>query len=238
RAPRAPAVLLIVTIRSGERAPSGIPEDARVIDLAGLSSAEGRELVETFSARIAPALAADAEMLVREADGHPLFLHELLMHAAETGISSGVVHLEVVLFDRIQRLQVPARQLLEVLAVGGAPIPFVIAAQAANLEPAETTRVLAILRVALLARTTGFGATAVLEVYHDRIRETLVARLPEQQRTAIHVRLADALEGARPELLDSRALVRHLEAAGEPELASVRRTQAPRAQSSLPPHTL
>ena len=55
----------------------------------------------------------DPAQIAREADGHPLFLHELVRHAALAGGRAGV-RLDEALLARVDGLEPASRRLLEV----------------------------------------------------------------------------------------------------------------------------
>ena len=223
RKPDPPPLLLLLTMRPGVT--TGVPEDARVIDLGGLPDAEAQALVGMLAKRFATH--ADAAALAREAEGHPMFLAELVQHVAHVGEpAAGVVRLEDALLARIGRLDERARRLLDVLAVAGAPIPLRVAALAAGLEPSEAARSVAVLRVATLTRSSGAYSDDMIEPYHDRIREAVFGDLDADSRRALHSALADALEGGDPRLQDPHMLLRQLEAAGQAERAGAQAERA------------
>jgi tetratricopeptide (TPR) repeat protein len=225
RKPDPPPLLLLLTMRQDHSSVS-LPRDARVIDLGGLPAAEAQVLVGLLAKRFSAD--ADAVALAREAEGHPMFLAELVQHvAAHEGESpAGPVRLEDALLARVGRLDLLARRLLDVLAVAGAPIPLRVAAQAAGLAPPEAARALAVLRISQLTRTSGAHADDMVEPYHDRIREAVFADLGEHRRPVLHGLLADALEGGDPRLQDPHMLLRQLEAAGQTERAGAQAERA------------
>ena len=190
----APAVLLLATARG---APEGelaaairVPLD--VIGLGGLPRAEAEALVR------ATAPGADAARLADETGGHPLFLAELARrHGA------GGVRLDDALWQRIGELDDGARALLEIVAIGGAPLPVGAVPAAAGLGPDGFARALDVLRGARLVRVTGTRDHDAIEPYHDRVRETVASRLPVERRRAGHAALAASLEagGAAVEVL-------------------------------------
>src|SRR6185369_363880 len=97
----------------------------------------------------------DAGALVAEAGGHPLFIDALLRHHLAQGDLDVPLRLDDALWARIQRLDAPARELLELVAVAGAPISLRVAAAAASATLDEITILAAVLRAANLARTSG-----------------------------------------------------------------------------------
>jgi hypothetical protein len=222
RRPDAPPLLLLMTMRAVEVA--GVPADATRIDLGCLSESEARELVAQLARRFATS--ADTSALAREADGHPMFIQELVQHLAQVGETAGVARLEDALLSRLARLDRGARRLLEILALAGGPIALRVAALAASLSPAEAARGIAVLRVAVLTRSSGVHGDERVEVYHDRIREAVLSRLDEDTRRALHGRLAGALEAVDARLADPHALLAHLEAAGLTQRAAAQAERA------------
>ncbi len=88
--------------------------DVRELRLGRLTPDESRELVR---ARI-PGSAVSVDAIVAEAGGHPLLLDQLIQH----GLERPGAGLEDALAAAIDRLDAPARALLEALAVAGAPL--------------------------------------------------------------------------------------------------------------------
>jgi hypothetical protein len=235
RPPGEPGLLLLATARSdatraslraqSER-PWRVQGDLRTMRLDPLSTSDAellaRDLVgEDGSHRI------DLAALAREAQGHPLFVRELVRHAEEAGGPSAGLLLDEVLAARVARLEPPARALLEVVAVAGEPIPRTVAMAAAGLD-GDRERWARLLQATQLCRPSGADR---LEPYHDRVREAVIARLDAAERQRHHRQLAAALEagGAEPGVL-----VRHLEASGQAErAASAAEEAASRAQRAL-----
>ncbi len=155
--------------------------------------------------------------IAREADGHPLFIHELVRHIEATGRTSGrdAVRLDDALWQRIERLDEPARRVLAVLAVAGAPISQDVAARACEMEFTEYSRWAAQLRVGHLARSQGTRGDDRVETYHDRVREAVVNHLDGAALQHYHQRIATALEQAGAAEHDPQRLVDHLDAAGD-----------------------
>jgi tetratricopeptide (TPR) repeat protein len=194
------------------------PGDTRVIDIGPLPDAEARQLLLALRGSTDDT----AEHLVREGQGHPLFLAELAR--GTTGGRDDTANLEDLIARRIGALPTSAAALLRTAAVAGRPVPVDQAARAAGLAGVGSE--LALLRAERLIRVRHVGDSghAYVEPYHDRIREAAVVTLPVAEQRWIHESLARALETAGGHELES--LVMHWLAAGEPRRAASYAAQA------------
>jgi hypothetical protein len=177
------------------RGPGG-PE-CRELRVEPLSPAEARQLARALLRPADPAAEARAESVARESGGNPFFLHELAQSArtrAEGGPAAAVA-LDELLWARVQRLPEEARQLLEVVALAGAPLRPGEAWPATG-RTARSRAALVLLRSGRLIRSSGPGDEDEIEPYHDRVREAVVARLEPAAKGEHHRRLAAALEAA------------------------------------------
>ena len=161
------------------------------------------------------------EHAVKEAAGHPLFLAELA-RALRDGRAGrgGQVRLQDVLWDRVQHRDSLERRFLEMLAIAGAPTPYDVIARAAGLSVGECLTRLSGLKTAQLIRVSRRGDQRAVELYHDRLRESvseqLVSRQDHEPLLRAHLRLGTALrDGIPQEVLAQRvyAIVHHLGAA-------------------------
>jgi hypothetical protein len=236
RPPDAPKILLVATIRSSSEGTSRrlrpflAPEVVRHIDLHRLPTKEAEELVAVLLYSAFQQSANDGaprsdthpminiEAVVSEAGGHPLFLDALVRHRLLQSGDAGPVRLEEALWARIQRLEASPRALLELLSTSGRPLPQGVVARALEASFDDLSRRIAALRAANLARTTGTGHEALVEVFHDRIRETVMTRLDPPSKRALHRRLAEALEATGRG--DAEALALHWRDAGDAEKAA------------------
>jgi hypothetical protein len=214
RPPDAPALLLLGTARDAAGAAARLPaEVVRRLPLGRLPAEDAHALATALLAQTeggAGSVALDA--LLAETGGHPLFLDALLRYRLARG-GDGPVRLDDALHARIERLDAPARRLLEVIAVAGRPIPRGIAARAVGRPLEELGPAEAALRTAHLARTGGVGVGDPIEPFHDRIRETVLGHLDAGARRAHHAALGRALEeGGSTEL---EALADHFREAGD-----------------------
>lgn len=165
-----------------------------------------------------------AEIMAKEAAGSPLFIVELVRFR-QTGLANTTAHtdpevtLDQVLRARIDHLPPPARSLLDVVAVAGKPIAQRRAFTASALgkeEPAAIAR----LRNGRYVRTAGVGDEALIETFHNRIREAAIALLPAEVLQAKHAALLDVLTVLDAEgKLDVDTLAYHALGAGRHEEA-------------------
>jgi eukaryotic-like serine/threonine-protein kinase len=214
RPPDAPPLLLVGTVRGtrgrGDRAPDAlagaIQGDVRLVELTGLRGDEAHELAMTLLRR-GGLSGADSKRIALEAGGHPLFVEELVRRAALGGAAAADLRLDEAIWARVAELEPRSRELAELVAVAGKPLPPEVAAAAARLEPGELTRRLAILRASNLVRATGAQRADAIEPYHDRVREAVLGHLEPPRRGALHEALAVAFEASSH--LDPETLAMH-----------------------------
>ena len=186
-----------------------------------LAHAESSELAR----RLLPAALRDNDNIVRtiasESAGCPYFVAEL----AQTDRSERPQvdrqdswSLDEALYARICQLSPPAQRLLEMIAVAGGPISQAPVFSAANLSPHQVDDVLPTLRSQRLIKTSGMRNLDTIETFHDRIRETIVARLEPRLLVAIHKSLATSLE--RLDSTSPELLVAHYQGAREHDKAA------------------
>jgi predicted ATPase len=211
--------LFVTTARTGAELPAGAGEllaGATRIALGGLTPSESRVLCAELREADGAGPAADDDSLVREAGGHPLFLAELV-RSARRGQRHETARLEEVVWQRIAERDPLERRFLEVLAIGGAPIPYDIVARAAGVDPGECQTHLGSLRAAQLIRVSRRGDDRLVVPYHDRIRESILLHRQAQTVTEDHLRLGRALYDGTPKAALNAArvfaIVRHFNAA-------------------------
>jgi hypothetical protein len=197
--------------------------DRRELSVEALSPTESHDLALALLDRGDPDAGTQAKAIARESGGNPFFIAELVRSlqagagASERPASGAAITLDEVLWDRILRLPDEARRLLEVVAVSGRPLRTTVAWRSLGLESDERAA-LALLRAGRLIRRTALSEAEEVETYHDRVRETIVARLGPEVVRNHHGRLAHTLEAlgrADPEMLGV-----HFQGAGEPEKAA------------------
>jgi len=246
RPPDPPSMLLVLGARSDAADASdvlralradgpGIVPGARRQTLAvgPLARADATRLVLDVLGDAAAA-GGVATRIVDESQCSPFLAAELARHLAETRRTEAAdgyepPALDALVLARVQALPAVAREVLELVAVAGRPLDRELARHAAvvgeDLRPA-----LSLLRAQGLVRALPAGDRVASTMYHDRIREAVLASLPAEARRARHRALASALECESD--ADPRLLVDHYQGAGdtmragELALASGRRAAA------------
>lgn len=175
------------------------------IEVGPLSAEHARDLATQLTTA---AQGVDlARAVANESGGNPFFLHELARHASISGRAS---RLDAVIADRLDTLPRAARRFLEVASLSAqAPGPSVIEAAAGLGGDEELYNVTQLLRAERLIRVALQGSDRTIEPYHDRIRESVIARLTTDDVRGVHLALARAWEQsgrAGPETLTTHFL--------------------------------
>jgi TPR repeat protein len=193
--------------------------DTRSLLLERLNKQEARELATLLWQRAAPGSPGHAAALAEEAGGHPLFIDELVRHTVLVGDPSRIPRrLDEALWARIERLDEKNRQLLEIVAIAGMPIHKETLALAAQVDMAEASKRVSLLRVQSLVRAMGRRDADAIETYHDRVREAVLRHISPEERRVVHERLALALEATGR--ADPESLSVHWSGAGAAERAA------------------
>ena len=225
RPPDPPALLLIGSCRREDTGPSrwfakllGSPGSAGCLtDLRELAVDElAREEALTLARRLSSHGFDDgmveevATAVARESEGNPFFIGELVRHAHldstrfDPDSRRCQVGLADVLAERLRELSTEAHRLLMTVAVFGRPIGEAVACRAADVGESGRAA-LGQLRACRLIRNSDVeGKPDLFEIYHERIREALVALLHASELRAHHLGLAHVLEAENypdPEVL-------------------------------------
>lgn len=233
--PGAPALLLVATVQSD--VPEANPAFAtlldavpnlRTIDLAGLPPSEARVLAERMLAAAQRSDPESVEGIVREAAGHPVFIHELALHAGvRWGTPGAIPQLHEALAHRVAALDPVQRRLIELLAAAAGPVPQTIAARAVGLPADALGAVVATLRAIRLLSARGHSDERV-DMYHDRVREAVRASLDPDTQRALLRSLVEAIDAGPAGLVEPEAHVGYLVGAGEPGRAALLSVEAAR----------
>ena len=222
RPPLPPAMLLIGTVRtvSGSTTTERTFEhraaflsDARHVWLQNLPRSEARKLVGLLAHTPEGEQQIDANAIVAESEGHPLFIDVLIRHRHLHGNSATGPRLEEALCERVNALDLVERKILEVIAVAGRPLSQALIARAGGIDLGQLSEAAAHLRRANFVRSDGVRSTDAIEPYHDRVRRAIYDNLSPARLAQCHERLALAMEASGA--ADSEALAVHWEGAGE-----------------------
>jgi serine/threonine protein kinase/tetratricopeptide (TPR) repeat protein len=231
RPPDSPPLLLIGSFRTEDLEatphlkqllhPAGI-ETFRELFLGPLSDSEARELTRSLFVPAGDSAETFIDSVVREAGGSPFLIEQLTQygmmsdHAATAGVSLGTM-----LDERIRQLPDGSRAVLDALAVARRPVNQDVALSAAGVQ-GDGLKLVNALRAAQFMRSGGTGYA--VELYHDRIAETLATSLAPDERKQIHRRLAQAIEARG--LDDPEALYEDYLGAGEKDRAALHAERA------------
>lgn len=200
------------------------------LPLASLTLAESEALAHRLLAPDAPADFARVARIARESGGNPFFILELSRHVdSETAPGPEApdhLELDAVLWSRAERLPGGARETLAVVAIAGQPIAL-RHLLAVVTDRAEVAGALVLLKAEHLVRGAGSRLEDTIEPYHDRVRESVAARLPPELSRRIHAALARAFEAAGP--VDPETIAKHHERAGDAVAAGTHYARAARA---------
>ncbi len=214
-------ILTLATARSGDGAPvldamrTRGQERLTELELGPLSPEEGVSLARSMLAASGEADALSFATTIAEgAAGVPFFVTELARHAVDAH-SAEVRSVDDAIAARAADVPPAARALLELSAIAGVPLSAALLARAAgqDADPLPTVRLLG----ARSLLKSGSGAIELVEPYHDRIREVVVAGMGEAQRRSLHAALGATLAaeaGADPE-----PVAHHLARGGDPRRA-------------------
>jgi serine/threonine protein kinase/tetratricopeptide (TPR) repeat protein len=233
RPPDPPLLLLLASYRSEDAATSpclrallGVGQAAglaglerREVAVEPLTVEERRELALALLGGQDAAAASHVEAIAQQSGGYPFFVSELVQYVRLGGSmasAAGELSLSDVLLTRVQELPEEARRLLEVVAVAGRPLAEADAIAAADLEGSDQHALLT-LRAARMLRGVGAADGNAIEIYHDRIRESIVLSLGPQGQQHHHLRLAEVLEASGR--ADPETLGVHWQGAGDRDRA-------------------
>ena len=221
--PGPPSLLLLVSFRSEELEAKpflrSLIERVDIgehmsLSLAPLSEHEASELVEALSP--GGGVAAGRRAIARDSGGNPFLIEALTRHAALGARGHGATTLGEMLERRLETMPDQARSFLEMLAVCGRPVLPERVFEACGFQGDERP-VVAQLRAAHLVRNSRTADR--VEMYHDRIRETLAARISADAARRIHEVLARVLVDHGDD--DPEALFEHYRGAGRTDLAAL-----------------
>ncbi len=203
----------IRAIREKEQPERHQREFARQIEIAidALDDEETLQLAEQLVGCETVEARQRAAALAMEAAGNPLFVKILAQDMDERDVPHR--SLEEVLWSRIQRLPTDQRAFVELVAIAGRPVSSQLVYQATG-STEHPSLMLRNLLVERFVRQVGGAATDHVEAYHDRIRETALARIDAARMAEGSERLA-RVALASGEFDDPEFIARLLRRAGK-----------------------
>jgi serine/threonine protein kinase len=224
-APSPPSLLFLATYRSEDadtspflqswhsRMTAASSVTTRSLEVGELSADDSRALAVRLLARHDHANEQWAESIVDESGGSPFLIDQLARHSASAAVEpDGAGSLLHIIEGRLAALPTDTRTLLETIALAGRPISRGVATQAAGLT-SDTYAAIAVLVTERLVRLRETNGPKEVEVYHDRLRQTIVRSISADKRRAGHLMLARALEAAGG--TDAAVLAMHFQEGGD-----------------------
>jgi eukaryotic-like serine/threonine-protein kinase len=224
RPPSSPAVLMLACFRSEEVASKPFLQalverrspDAISVVLEPMTEDEATELIASLIPDDSPLSDNDRRTIAREAGGNAFIVEQLAHSISISGVGPRECTFAEMLTARLHFLPAGAQRFLDTLAICGRPMAPELVCEASGLPVAERPLV-AMLRDARLIRSS--GSSDRIEMYHDRIREALAARISPDAACRIHGLMAQTLVARRID--DPEALFEHCRGAGDRHRASI-----------------
>ncbi len=223
-AAQAPRVLVLATVRpqreldgevAGELALLGTRMELERLPLGGLSKASCERLA--CNLLTGSVMAGWLDRITTESKGHPMFVSVLSRYAASRRPStSSELSLEAALNQKVDSLDQSARDLVELLALAGAPCSLGLLSRTLGVDPEQLQKRAAELVSAKLLRRL---PQQQLACFHDLLRGVVVESLGAVRKRELHQALASALTGEPRH--DFAMLAAHLEGAEQVEPALV-----------------
>lgn len=204
--PDSPQILFIGSYRTDERDESAFLQEWSRFDNASKHSlpehrvSVGPLSLDQCTEMVMSRVGVDNESIRQRArelfdstGGNPYFLDQLIdcLDPATGSFSSIPIH--EVIDTKLRKLPEDATKLLDVIAVSGQAIPVSDVNQAAHPNsPAFST--LTHMRSERLVRLLGAGDNQLVDTYHDKIRETVIDKMPAAQRRGTHLSIAETIE--------------------------------------------
>ena len=236
-----PPLLLVLSHRADAGQRSAFLEELGRAEAEGLLPATDavrlgplteEQAVELIGQLLTPEVSAGhARALVAEADGSPFFIWELARYAQQYGLPEHgrSVELTHVLRERMRDLSGEAATILELVAVAGRPVGAGLILRLTGAGSRGRPSVYDLCHRCWLRA----GASAnLLDAYHSRVRDAVVAGLDAPRLRRYHLELGEAL--AQTENPDGGEILEHFVAAGDTaRAASWAETAADQAAASL-----
>jgi len=165
------------------------------ITINNFSESEVRTLAKALLPNVMEDINSHIDWIVSESQGSAFFIYEQVRFIKSNPSirESFKYELENVIWDRVKNLPTDSLNILKIISVAGRPLTLrdLQYASGENTLPIQS---LNLLRSERLIRVESFRWDQTTESSHDRIRETIVSRLSQDQLINIHFSLATSLE--------------------------------------------
>ncbi len=145
-----------------------------------------------------------AARIAQEAEGDPLFIRVFARQVIESGVTGtdavqqiGAWTLQDVIWNQVRGLDPISRRVMELLAVAGRPVPIDDLESLASKNESRFGLTRALRAKRLIRHLSDHQQ---VETYHDKIRESVLTQIPEEQYRSLCLALADHLESRSSEL--------------------------------------
>jgi eukaryotic-like serine/threonine-protein kinase len=186
---------LKLLLDSSKRHPELAPK--RVIELSPLTDSDMERLCDERLRKSGAATPELVRRIVQEARGNPFLASQLTALAQArlegTEAAAPTLSLEALVAESTALLSPPAREVLNVLAIAGRPVSSPIVLRTAGVARDGNAHLHA-LKTLRLIRTREVSGERRIEVYHDRVRESVHSALTDEERVRIYDRLLREVE--------------------------------------------
>ncbi|MGC6415530.1 MAG: serine/threonine-protein kinase PknK [Bradymonadia bacterium] len=189
------------------------------IELGPLDQVQALSLAR-YLLRDVPVSDRHLNQIVQESYGNPFFLESLTRHLTDFRAQgtetqrpqTGTMTLDTLVSMSLEAIDENARRLLQIVAVRAEPLRRSHAVEIAGLGP-ESGRCIRQLTASRLLRSKTIDGRIFIELYHDRLRPTVLAGISQTRITQINLDIALCLE--RGDEREPAALVDHFVQAGD-----------------------
>jgi DNA-binding NtrC family response regulator/tetratricopeptide (TPR) repeat protein len=197
-------ILFVATHRPGYDVPWINRSFSTQLALAPLSDEESLALARSVAAA-GPLEEPLARVILRKAEGNPFFLEELTLAVqAPAGTETVPDTIQGVLLARIEHLGPAEQHVLRAAAVIGKDVPLSILSAVLGIADEALRRHLGALTAAEFLYEVGGPGEVKYTFKHALTHEVAYGSLPPEQRTALHARIAAAMETLYADRLDEQ----------------------------------
>ena len=190
---------------------------SRLIELDHLASADCGQLIESLLRQ--PVAHDTVQRIMEQSGGSPFLIHEIVRWVKIRGVAQASresFSLGDMVRARIDELSGPSKHLLELAAIAGQPTSWSILELASGISDLVSAR--DELLSSRFLRSRVVRGLEEIEIYHDRIRTTILEGLDHTVLVQRHGEFAAALEALG--MPDLQRIAQHYERAGKPQLCA------------------